>query len=1714
MPAKELKGKIVAQLAVQVYPELDGFRRRLRRGLEAIEDSTDPVEVGVDLDGEGAAREAALVRERLEDQLRHIEAGVDVDDSELSRLRRKMERLHEDAGKGFTLLPGESDADFERRMERMRQAWKEAHSGFFGSDGGLGDELKKNKKLAAQLDRLWAEHSKKARVAFDVVPAKGWDKRVKGLLDKVFLKEYRGQVHWEMDLSESNKDLHRRLEREFDKQGNWRYVVDVDAEVSSGHLEKALEALRRAAAAKLAETGEKIELEVKPDMDAGELSRLSSRFSRLVREGREKGFTVDIQARLDENDVNGALRRLREHMRSKALGEAGLQIDVNANLSHHDLRSMERKLRKFKRDWDGKELEFQLSLDHTSRYRAAARLHWLARDRFVKLKPVVDSKAFLIAKETLDAMSGFRLSRDITRRTWDLVKNLDKAVPAIGVVSSGLAVAASAAGVLSMHTLTVAGGMVKAANAMLLLAPGMAVAGSMVAASFIVPLKKIKEHITWIEGDFKDLGNAMASRFWGQAKAPFTEAYGEIFPRFREGLKLTSEAAGRHFGRVFKSMSMIVAPRMQEMFAATAHGVDVLGTHSDSLAHVLDVLGRHGAKAFESFTDYLGRATDGWAKWLQEADKSGRLEQILSDGVRELRNFGRAGREAGRVLFGLYDVARRVGGADLGRFADGLHRAAEAVRSQGFVKGFTDSLGGAKAAWEAFKSTVGSSWGRFWLSLSATWGQAAQNMGLASGRLFKGLLDTLSGANIQRGLERFFSGFAEGMKRLESLWPRLERGLGSLLTFMGSLGKAFAPVIASTLGVLSDAATRLEPVLSRMAEAAGGKLARGIELVGRVTIPVANALAHLLELASKVPLLVEALTAGFLAFKTWGAVAPVVSVLDSGLAALFGRGAANVKHFSDTLVATRVGVWFLEASEKATWFGRALSGVRSMLAALAASAGPVSLALGAIAAAAVAGDAALHGVQDGIRALGDRAALSLDRVRDATGAALSDIRAFFQDLGKRSGVEFANNLGAASHAGVSDFRVENVNMLDKVAESYRYYGKSISSSWSAYFESMFSGSRFAAQANAGGEAVAKFGERIAQLAKVSSGEGVNALRQLGRAAEEGGVSHEAWRGVVQKYLEDFPEIRAALVEHASKLGLATDEQSLLTLATERGDAAFQQEAKSVADASKNLSVLDSVLGGVNEGQRVLASQTEAGIGSVRNMVKSWDAFGNAASAAAAEADTSLSGFMAHLREQQEAMRRRAENMVTLLQSGVTQPVLDSLAKLPNGAKYMDELVSLLHDKSEESQRKFHSYLADLSSAAAATGGDLAAIGSKAVSDYELAYVGRFRAMRDALVAAAQEHGLAVGEITAATTVDELSKALSAQGVVVEQSGQGLVAVFRDGAVAALPDAMGVAAVVAGQQFSSGVLQQGSMLLSSGSSLGKSASDGVLALVDEYRATGNVLGAQVAAGVAAMEAQTRGSGTVVGAGALAGAKAFDEAMFGGGRSLGSQAASGMLSTRDAARDAGGSVAGAAGSGAAGVSLHGTGHVLGSSLIAGFDSKYGHMQQSGRWVAEGGAGGAGSVNFWNVGWNMISGMVSGLWDGFSRVTNAAWDVARSAYNAAKRALGIHSPSRAFRELGAFSAEGMALGLRSGADGVVAEAEVLTDRVLSASRRAAGVNVNPVKVDVSSTRRVVADLDPAGLRGLRVALRVGEREFDSYVSDVADSRVLEGMSLAFAG
>ena len=101
---------------------------------------------------------------------------------------------------------------------------------------------------------------------------------------------------------------------------------------------------------------------------------------------------------------------------------------------------------------------------------------------------------------------------------------------------------------------------------------------------------------------------------------------------------------------------------------------------------------------------------------------------------------------------------------------------------------------------------------------------------------------------------------------------------------------------------------------------------------------------------------------------------------------------------------------------------------------------------------------------------------------------------------------------------------------------------------------------------------------------------------------------------------------------------------------------------------------------------------------------------------------------------------------------------------------------------------------------------------------------------------------------------------------------------------------------------------------------------------------------------------------------------------------------------------------------------------------------------------------SVNWGEVGWNVITGIASGIAGAAGRLVDAAWKAAKNALDWVKGKLGIHSPSRVFRDqVGEMIGEGMAVGIDESASKVQKAAGRLTDILPSQDGSGASVGVN---------------------------------------------------------
>lgn len=135
---------------------------------------------------------------------------------------------------------------------------------------------------------------------------------------------------------------------------------------------------------------------------------------------------------------------------------------------------------------------------------------------------------------------------------------------------------------------------------------------------------------------------------------------------------------------------------------------------------------------------------------------------------------------------------------------------------------------------------------------------------------------------------------------------------------------------------------------------------------------------------------------------------------------------------------------------------------------------------------------------------------------------------------------------------------------------------------------------------------------------------------------------------------------------------------------------------------------------------------------------------------------------------------------------------------------------------------------------------------------------------------------------------------------------------------------------------------------------------------------------------------------------------------------------------------------------GASFRSTGAAAASSLAGGINSGSSGVSGAATSVISAAQAAMRIGGWYNLGYNIASGVAQGVYGGSYLISQAARSAAQSALSSAKSALGVHSPSRVFRdEVGQMISAGMAEGITLGAPKATAAVELTADQLRMATR-----------------------------------------------------------------
>ena len=199
------------------------------------------------------------------------------------------------------------------------------------------------------------------------------------------------------------------------------------------------------------------------------------------------------------------------------------------------------------------------------------------------------------------------------------------------------------------------------------------------------------------------------------------------------------------------------------------------------------------------------------------------------------------------------------------------------------------------------------------------------------------------------------------------------------------------------------------------------------------------------------------------------------------------------------------------------------------------------------------------------------------------------------------------------------------------------------------------------------------------------------------------------------------------------------------------------------------------------------------------------------------------------------------------------------------------------------------------------------------------------------------------------------------------------------------------------------------------------------------------------GVSSQQGQSMSAGQGNAEAAKTGAGAVDPT--GIGARFGGMLGTGVAGTAGTLLQRGKEIADRAKTGAGTVDPTSTGGKFGTQYSTGVGSKTGEAGAKGKSLADNAKSGAGSVDAYPAGSNFGSGFVRGIGSWISSAASKAVELASSAFNAAKRWLDEHSPSKKTKKLGKWFSQGLGIGIESEGKMVEESAKNISQTALGA-------------------------------------------------------------------
>ena len=663
-----------------------------------------------------------------------------------------------------------------------------------------------------------------------------------------------------------------------------RQIAALDAEMKvKATVDDADEALR--------ELGKKADrARVQVPVTVGGVDRAwQTRLKRQV-EDAAKAVEVTIPAGVDGE-------RMRRDLRDRiALLEASMNVSVPADV--HAAAEWRANVERMVEEIEAMRPELHVEpVANHALWRAQLALMLRDRDMWVNVRARTVGTTNLLSR-----YSGFAPMQRMTSEFYELISEMDQAMPRLVRQVTVLGTVAAATGA-ALSNLLVLGADLARIGSLGLVAPALLGGIGVSAAALAWSLKDAKDYIGDVIDQYNILKALTSEGFWSTAEAGVRAFSNAVMPLAQEHMPRLAAELGKIPGAVAAAFA---TPEGQNSLArffentrtALANMVDGFTALSSALLRLVDAGSAYLPRLGAAFTAQMEQ----FDAWTARITSDGSFEQWVENGITALKGLWAVLGQTIGIFGALSTAARSAGGASLNDLAAGLERVNTALRGpawQGALttvfKGAHDAMGNLGPAMQAL--------GDAFINLAPTLSRVMDLATQIATVAIVGIAEALQDPVFTSGLESMLEGALEGMKAFAPAFTEIAGHMGHILELAGIMAEAFGALLTEALiaftpviPALTDAIAALVPVLTE------GLLA-AVQFLAPLIVAVVTAIsdwvqanpalaAALLAVIGALGLLISAVVSiiSFVA-PIIGAIATIVGAVGTvGTAALLAAG--------------------------------------------------------------------------------------------------------------------------------------------------------------------------------------------------------------------------------------------------------------------------------------------------------------------------------------------------------------------------------------------------------------------------------------------------------------------------------------------------------------------------------------------------------------------------------------------------------------------------------------------------------------------------------------------------------------------------------------------------------------------------------------------------------------------------------------------------------